>query len=138
MAGIRFLSDVGEQDQELGNEDVVIMPAFGVTVEEMLRLTERGYAATRKRGGTETRPDNTVYNQTVSPPEQVAMLGAFGGGRGFDNAAIPLGKRISGNFTGTTDEILRWGACKWGFEEDFVRAQGNGQVTLDPRVEQRR
>jgi 4-hydroxy-3-methylbut-2-enyl diphosphate reductase len=42
MAGIRFLSDVGEQRHELGNEDVVILPAFGVTVEEMLRLTERG------------------------------------------------------------------------------------------------
>ena len=40
-AGIRFLSDVGEQRHELGNEDVVILPAFGVTVEEMLRLIER-------------------------------------------------------------------------------------------------
>ena len=30
---------------------------------------------------------------------------------------------MTGNFTGTTDQILRWGACKWGFDEDTVRAQ---------------
>jgi len=32
-------------------------------------------------------------------------------------------RRTTGNFTGTTDQILRWGACKWGFDEDTVRAQ---------------
>jgi len=41
-AGIRFLSDVEERDRDLGADDVVILPAFGVTVDEMLRLTERG------------------------------------------------------------------------------------------------
>jgi hypothetical protein len=30
--------------------------------------------------------------------------------------------RVDGNFTGTTDEVLQWGACKWGFDEDLVRA----------------
>jgi autotransporter family porin len=30
--------------------------------------------------------------------------------------------RIDGSFTGTTDEIIQWGACKWGFDEDIVRA----------------
>jgi hypothetical protein len=84
---------------------------------------EAACAAMIQRGGAEARPDNTVYNNTISPSEQVAMLGAFGGGRGFDSAAIPFGKRVSGNFAGTTDEILRWGACKWGFDEDFVRAE---------------
>ena len=29
----------------------------------------------------------------------------------------------TGNFTGTTDEILQWAACKWGIDEDIVRAQ---------------
>src|SRR5262245_21425966 len=31
-AGIRFLSDAGEQWDDLGANDVVILPAFGVTV----------------------------------------------------------------------------------------------------------
>src|SRR5207247_1722894 len=28
-----------------------------------------------------------------------------------------------GNFTGKTDEILQWVACKWGIDEDIVRAE---------------
>lgn len=34
-----------------------------------------------------------------------------------------LDSRIDGNFVGTTDEIIQWGACKWGFDEDHIRAQ---------------
>lgn len=30
--------------------------------------------------------------------------------------------RIDGDFTGTTDQIIAWGACKWGIEPDLVRA----------------
>jgi len=36
---------------------------------------------------------------------------------------LPLEARIDGNFTGTTDEIIQWAACKWGFDENHVRAQ---------------
>jgi 4-hydroxy-3-methylbut-2-enyl diphosphate reductase len=41
-AGIRFLTDPGEDYDRLGPEDVVILPAFGVTVGEMIRLDRRG------------------------------------------------------------------------------------------------
>jgi len=40
--GIRFLSDSGEDPEQLGPEDVVILPAFGVTVTEMARLSSQG------------------------------------------------------------------------------------------------
>lgn len=40
-AGIRFMTDPGERTTP-GPEDVVILPAFGVTVGEMLRLSESG------------------------------------------------------------------------------------------------
>jgi 4-hydroxy-3-methylbut-2-enyl diphosphate reductase len=41
-AGIRFLSDPGEDMAALGSDDVVILPAFGVTLSELAALQERG------------------------------------------------------------------------------------------------
>ena len=40
--GIRFLSDAGEHAATLGPDDVVILPAFGVSIEEMARLERQG------------------------------------------------------------------------------------------------
>jgi 4-hydroxy-3-methylbut-2-en-1-yl diphosphate reductase len=40
--GIRFLSDAHEDRTALGPDDVVILPAFGVTVGEMARLSDQG------------------------------------------------------------------------------------------------
>ena len=41
-SGIRFLSDPGEPDHDLGPDDVVILPAFGITVQEMADFSKRG------------------------------------------------------------------------------------------------
>lgn len=32
-------------------------------------------------------------------------------------------RRVTGNFTGTTGEIIQWAACKWGFSVRALRAQ---------------
>jgi 4-hydroxy-3-methylbut-2-enyl diphosphate reductase len=40
--GIRFLSDPAERGRDLGSEDVVILPAFGITVAEMADFSARG------------------------------------------------------------------------------------------------
>jgi 4-hydroxy-3-methylbut-2-en-1-yl diphosphate reductase len=40
--GIRFLSDAGEESGTLGPDDVVILPAFGVTVNDMAQLSSQG------------------------------------------------------------------------------------------------
>ena len=61
--------------------------------------------AERVRDAAEIRPNNTAANNTR--------------GSG-SNSTIP---RVDGDFVGTTDEILQWVACKWGIDEDIVRAQ---------------
>src|SRR5687767_8314899 len=40
--GIRFLSDSEERPETLGEQDVVILPAFGVTVEDMAQFVAQG------------------------------------------------------------------------------------------------
>ncbi len=35
--------------------------------------------------------------------------------------------RVDGQYTGTTDMINRWAACKWGIDEDVVRAQATAE-----------
>jgi autotransporter family porin len=34
-----------------------------------------------------------------------------------------IAPRVNGAFTGTTGQILRWAACKWGIDQDIVFAQ---------------
>ena len=46
--GIRFLSDAGESWDALTADDVVILPAFGVTVEDLVRLDGIGCALVMK------------------------------------------------------------------------------------------
>ncbi len=42
QAGVRFLSDPGERLEDVNARDVVILPAFGVTVSDLERLDQRG------------------------------------------------------------------------------------------------
>jgi hypothetical protein len=71
-------------------------------------------SAVRRNPNFEPRPENYVANHTV--PSGGVNLPAGGG------APQSAFTRVDGNFTGTTDEIMQWGACKWGFDEDLVRA----------------
>ena len=61
--------------------------------------------ASRVRPAAEIRPGNTPFNSVRGTRA---------------NTTYP---RVTGNFTGTTDEIIQWTACKWGIDEDVVRSQ---------------
>ena len=67
----------------------------------------------------ETKIANTTYNMT--PGRQRLARNFFKSSDPRANSQIAV--RVTGNFTGTTDEILQWVACKWGIDEDVVRAQ---------------
>ena len=75
------------------------------------------------RSTWEPRPDNTRRNHVV--PNTQTVHDAF--------AARPVGgydphwnswllPRVDGQFTGTTDEIFQWAACKWGLPDNVIRA----------------
>lgn len=74
----------------------------------------------------EPRPDNTKRNSVM--PEPAAVRAAFAvRPRAVDRAYDPLWDiwllpRVDGQFTGTTDEIFQWAACKWGLPDDLLRA----------------
>jgi hypothetical protein len=74
-------------------------------------LPSSAECAARVRPAVEVRAMNDIANHTVgntiSASGPVAVEAA----------------RVDGAFTGTTDEILQWAACKWGIDEDIVRAQ---------------
>lgn len=64
--------------------------------------------AERIRPAPEVVPDNATANATTW---HVA----------WTDGKYP--SRADGDFTGTTDEIIQWAACKWGMDEDILRAQ---------------
>ncbi len=75
------------------------------------------------RSAPEIRPDNAEANRFVPVPgEDYELLAWTADTFGMADEADLLRQRIDGNFTGTTTEILDWGACKWGFRRKTVRA----------------
>jgi hypothetical protein len=66
--------------------------------------------AARVRHASEIRAADGPYNATRGT--QMHLTGPY-----------PPFARVDGNFTGSTDEIIQWTACKWGIDENMVRAQ---------------
>jgi hypothetical protein len=66
----------------------------------------------------EIRPSNARPNHTRG---QHVPPGFFP--QGDLSQVKQLAPLINGDFTGTTEDILRWAACKWGIDQDVVFAQ---------------
>jgi hypothetical protein len=69
----------------------------------------------------EPRPENDSANHDRPSPGQLAAFYL----RPIKGSFVPIADflRVNGDYSGTTDQILRWGACKWGIDEDVVRAE---------------
>jgi hypothetical protein len=83
--------------------------------------TDAGCSGQVHRSTWEPRPDNTKRNHIM--PDPTAVHASFAarpvGLAKFDNWVLP---RVDGQFTGTTDEIFQWAACKWGVSDNMLRA----------------
>jgi hypothetical protein len=81
----------------------------------------------------EPRPQNYQQNQTE--PAAGAMAASFStrprdqGGTYNPLWDTWLLHRVDGRFTGTTDEILQWAACKWGLPDNLIRADAVEEST---------
>ncbi len=87
---------------------------------------DRSCAEQVRRSAWEPRPENYVPNHRV--PDRDRVRQAFAARpRATEGAYAPrwdrwLLQRVSGQFVGTTDEILQWASCKWGVADDVLRA----------------
>jgi hypothetical protein len=72
------------------------------------------------RNPWEPRPENYAANHTV-PSGPVAWNN--NPSWTYWSAFIARRNKVTGNFTGTTDEIIQWAACKWGIDENLIRAE---------------
>lgn len=77
-------------------------------------LSDKRAAGYVIRSSWEPRPNNREENRTVPTSAQLRHFRA--------HSDMPYKNHVTGRFRGTTDEILQWGARKWGFEPDLFRA----------------
>lgn len=105
----------GEPEKDIKKE---VSGSVFRTLSRGAALPAESECASRISPVPEIRPENRAANQAKP---SVSQLQSF-----RSNASVTLilqlVPRITGNFTGTTDEILQWGACKWGFDVDGERA----------------
>jgi len=96
-------------------------PAFFPTLPPGARLPSDAQCArwVRARPTRENKGVNRVFNRTTG---QHVGRSFFAPGDS-PRANWLLAPRIDGDFTGTTSEILRWAACKWGISQNIVFAQ---------------
>jgi hypothetical protein len=81
-------------------------------------LSDRAAARAVHAQPRELRPANRAANRTRPTSEELARF------RAVQTAKLcrPYVSRVSGDDTGTTDEIIQWAAVKWGLDPDVVRA----------------
>ena len=69
----------------------------------------------------EPRPANSVPNNIMPTSSDLSTYSSnVAGGEG--GAPGSYLQRADGQFTGSTDAILKWASCKWGFDENVTRA----------------
>jgi hypothetical protein len=66
-------------------------------------------------------------NQTKPNASQLAYYASDGYRSSEMDPPYRWMKLVDGQYTGTTEMIIRWAACKWGMDEDMIRAQATAE-----------
>jgi hypothetical protein len=95
--------------------------AYFSTVAPNQTLPSESWCAANIPVTAEKIPDNAGANSQVPSSSELSSF----------RAATPIlakyANQVDGNYTGSTDMIMRWAACKWGIDENVVRAQTWGE-----------
>lgn len=83
--------------------------------------------ADRVTPARETIPGNATYNKRVGSQQ---LSNDFFDPESHDERANQIAARVTGAYSGSTREILQWTACKWGIDEEIVRAQAETESSL--------
>jgi autotransporter family porin len=126
LAGI-VIATGGDRVNPLSGEPPAAPFPASVPVGEALPVDDVCAGNVQQTGARETRPGNAEANSSVPTEVDIPPWGT-----GYDpRINRDVLARIDGRFTGTTDEILAWGACKWGFAPDIIRAMGMEESEWD-------
>jgi len=78
------------------------------------------YCAPRVQFFGERVPANTTPNHTVIPWYTNLHFGPWINQTPEMRANF---LRVTGHFAGTTDEVIEWAACKWGLDQNIIKAE---------------
>jgi len=121
VLGAAGLVDTGQPAQPAPAVVAAAKPMYFHTLPPSAKLPS-GASCTRLVNATpmrEIRAMNRPYNRRAG---QGVGRKFFSGGDS-PLAQRRLAPRINGDYTGSTIDILRWAACKWGIDQDIVFAQ---------------
>lgn len=79
-------------------------------------------AALVVRAPFEPRPENGAFNRRRPTAAELAAFGRA-------NRTVHDRERVTGAFTGTTDEVIQWAAAKWRLPVDVLRAAASQEST---------
>jgi autotransporter family porin len=71
----------------------------------------------------EPKPQNVPENHTVPTKAELEKF--------HQKSDMPYARYVTGNYKGTTDDIIEWAAYKWGLPEDVLRAVAVKESTWD-------
>jgi len=82
-------------------------------------------AAAKAVWAPENRPGNTAANHYRPSGGEISAF-RYGETNRYGQTAVqanPYAAYVTGGYSGTTDQIIQWGAAKWGIPADWLRAQ---------------
>jgi hypothetical protein len=104
------------------NGAVVTPPGYFSTLPSQMAGLPRSdsYCAANVTTSTwEPRPDNYTANHTV--PTYLSLI-PWGGWMNYWVRWMAKRSLVTGNYRGTTNQIIQWAGCKWGIDENLLRA----------------